>query len=258
MLVAGLLIDPRPASPSGSISFNPVTGTTAADGTASTSVTLGSDPGSIEVTATAPTLLPAPDGLISIFGRGLVPEGTSQQVGSGQLVNGHLPTGLDGVCVRVNSSYANILYVSPNQVNIQAPTKLPAGTANVQVVFHCATSFEIPSNSQTVPVQVAAPEFFYLSHRTNGGDPVAAFHATSGTPVTVQAPARAGEILSLFGTGFGLTNPPVQAGVIPDRATPLANPATVKDRRSNSVSLGRAVRRSGHFCRRVSTEYSRT
>ena len=41
------------------------------------------------------------------------------------------------------------------------------------------------------------------------------------------APARPGETISLFGTGFGATNPPLPAGKLVTTAAPLANTVQV-------------------------------
>ena len=248
------------ALPEGSASFQPVTTITAADGTASSNVTLGASPGSVVLTATVLTVLPAsisidvqarpsispggiiggalsptpvralsPNGLISIFGSGLAPAGISQQVGPGQLIDGHLlPFNLGGVCVRVNSSNAYMLYISPTQLNVQAPTNLSPGTGEVVVVRDCETPQQTSSSPLAVPIQVAAPEFFYLSHETGGTNAVAAFEAKNGNAVSSSAPAHPGDVLTVYGTGFGVTDPVVQAGVIPTQPAPLANSVTVR------------------------------
>lgn len=47
-------------------------------------------------------------------------------------------------------------------------------------------------------------------------------------PVTVPSrPARPGEFISLFGTGFGPTNPPVRSGEVFSGAAPLTDPGSL-------------------------------
>ncbi|HUA19054.1 MAG TPA: hypothetical protein VMB25_09945, partial [Bryobacteraceae bacterium] len=171
----------------------------------------------------------SPNGLITIFGQGLAPAGTSKQVGTSDLINGRLPFILAGVCIRFGSDYGYPLYVSPTQINAQVPSLASAsGNVEVQIVRNCTAAGETSSDPVPVPVQAAAPEFFYFSHPAGGPNPVAAFEATTGAAVTPSAPAYAGDVLTLYGTGFGLSNPPVDAGVLPDQAFQLANPVTIQ------------------------------
>jgi uncharacterized protein (TIGR03437 family) len=170
----------------------------------------------------------SPNGLISIFGSGLAPAGTSQNVGQAQLVDGHLPFNLGGVCVRVNSSNAYLLFVSPNQLNVQAPSNLSPGTGEVVVVRDCQMPEQTSSNPLAVPIQVTAPEFFYLSHESGGENEVAAFEDNSGKPVNAGTPAHPDDLVTLYGTGFGVSDPLIQAGVIPTQPASLANSVTVK------------------------------
>jgi len=249
------------AAPAASASFDPATANTAADGTASTIATLGPALGTTTITATVPGLPSAvlsltvsegpsgfavngvvgaglssppvqalsPNGLITIFGQGLAPAGTSKQVGTSDLINGRLPFILAGVCIRFGSDYGYPLYVSPTQINAQVPSLASAsGNVEVQIVRNCTAAGETSSDPVPVPVQAAAPEFFYFSHPAGGPNPVAAFEATTGAAVTPSAPAYAGDVLTLYGTGFGLSNPPVDAGVLPDQAFQLANPVTIQ------------------------------
>jgi uncharacterized protein (TIGR03437 family) len=72
-----------------------------------------------------------------------------------------------------------------------------------------------------------SPAFFMLS--AEGGKYLAAVH-TDGTYVgkpnlsagSVTRPAKPGDFILLFGTGFGQTNPPVPAGQAFPQASPLA------------------------------------
>ncbi|HEX5230209.1 MAG TPA: Ig-like domain-containing protein [Bryobacteraceae bacterium] len=242
------------ANPPDAASFAPVTVMTDQTGKASTIATLGWSAGSVVITArvlglaaaslpltiqagaqianngiagaglsSPPVTALSPNGLVSIFGTGFAPAGTSKQVGQADLVNGLLPTNLSGTCVLIGSSHAYMLYVSPNQINLQVPD-LMGSTANLQVVRNCGTSEQAPSAPISISLQAATPEFFYLSHHTSGTNQVAAFDAVTGVAIGTSNPARSGDIISLYGTGFGLTNPMVNAGVLPRPPLSLANP----------------------------------
>jgi uncharacterized protein (TIGR03437 family) len=70
-----------------------------------------------------------------------------------------------------------------------------------------------------MPAQVAtiAPAFFLLG---NTGYAVATH--PNGTAVGATTPARSGETIAFYGTGFGTTTPPVADGVLVTSALPLA------------------------------------
>ena len=132
-------------------------------------------------------------------------------------VNGALPTELDGVSVSVNGKPAYIGYVSPTQINLLLPAGTPVGTAQIQTVNN-----GLSSSMVTVQVQAVAPAFFTLD-----GTHIAATHAngtligaTATTPVA-KTPAKPGETIVLYGTGFGQTNPAILDGMLVTSASPL-------------------------------------
>jgi beta-glucosidase len=123
-----------------------------------------------------------------------------------------LPTSLDGTRVQVNGIDAAVSYVKPGQVNFLVPDRVNIGDGVVQV-------FSPPGASRAVTVQIAdaQPEFF------NDGRYVAAQHADYSL-VTATSPARPGETIVLWGTGFGQTWPPISTSVLPAVGAPLADP----------------------------------
>ena len=52
---------------------------------------------------------------------------------SDEIVNGNLPTSLDGVSVTIDGKPAFVYYISPTQINVQAPSDTAAGAVNVVV-----------------------------------------------------------------------------------------------------------------------------
>ena len=71
----------------------------------------------------------APGGLISIFGSNLAKLPADLSGWTGQ----QLPIALNGVKVTVGGMRAPLVYVSPNQINAQAPVELAAGVQTVMV-----------------------------------------------------------------------------------------------------------------------------
>jgi uncharacterized protein (TIGR03437 family) len=176
----------------------------------------------------------APGGLISIFGQNFAPAGTARAVTPADLQDGGVPTNLACTCVAVNQHLAPMVFVSPDQINVQAPT-LPAGNVPVAVIANCGAAAQAVSSPQTVAVQPSAPEFFYLTHTAGGPNPVAAINAITyaivgpagSLPGATVAPAKPGDFVSLYLTGLGLTDPAFPPGVLASQAAPLAQPVSI-------------------------------
>jgi uncharacterized protein (TIGR03437 family) len=135
--------------------------------------------------------------------------------------NGRLPTTLAGVSVTIGGKPAYIYYVSPSQINLIVPDVEP-GQARVVVRTSSGRSEEF-----TVTVSSHAPAFFPWP----GGQVVAtrqdfSYAARAGTfPALPTTQARPGEVLILWGTGFGPTTPPAPFGVqIPGDRTYSTSP----------------------------------
>src|SRR5947199_3143655 len=126
-----------------------------------------------------------------------------------EIVNGNLPTALDGVSVLINNKPAYEYYVSPTQINVQAPSDGSVGPVNVVVNNNGSIS-----PAMTAQMQTFAPAFFQYSDTTYAiatRFPDNALIANpSAIPGTVAA--KPNDVLILWGTGFGPTNPPVPAG----------------------------------------------
>lgn len=155
---------------------------------------------------------------ISIFGTNLSQSTYMWQ--ASDIVNGALPNSLQGVSVTVDGLPAYLDYVSPTQVNALVPDDDTLGPVPVQV-----TAGGVASNVVTVQKSLFAPAFL-----TFDGTHVAALHADYspiGAPNllagAVTTPARPGEIVLLYGVGFGPAQPPQPSGQLVTTATPLAN-----------------------------------
>lgn len=129
-----------------------------------------------------------------------------------------LPTSLDGVSVTINGEPAYIYYISPVQINLLTPADLPSsGQITVQV-----SDSTLTSNTVNVTPQAVAPSFFLF----DAAGHIAATHANGsliGTATSTPAgtPAAPGEVIVLYGNGFGATNPAVTNGQVLAGTAPL-------------------------------------
>jgi uncharacterized protein (TIGR03437 family) len=114
---------------------------------------------------------------------------------------------------------AYVAYISPTQINALASPDTPAGAVDVQVTTTLGTSARATGQSQA-----AAPSFFLWAGKyavaTRADYTLAAANGLFTGMAT--APAKPGEIIILWGTGFGVTNPAVPAGQQPRTDTVYA------------------------------------
>jgi uncharacterized protein (TIGR03437 family) len=179
----------------------------------------------------------SPNAIASVFGVNFAPAGTARSVSSADLVNGKLPTTLAGACVQVGGLPAPIFAVFAGQINFQVPA-VATGNGTVQVTSNCGASNSQTSNAEPVTIQATAPEFFYFATNSDGHNPIAALNAVSGVYVGAPGllagvsfvPAKPGDILTLFATGFGATNPAFGPGELPGTAAQVTA--------SFSISIG--------------------
>src|SRR3989442_4223779 len=59
---------------------------------------------------------------VTIQGANLANTNPGRTWRSDEIVNGNLPTALDGVSVTINNKPAYVYYISPTQINVQAPS----------------------------------------------------------------------------------------------------------------------------------------
>jgi uncharacterized protein (TIGR03437 family) len=127
--------------------------------------------------------------VISIFGFGLGPDTpVSATPGS----DGFFPNALAGVQVLVNGAAIPLLYVSAWQINAELPAPLTFSDAVVQVVNGSA---KLPNFRVSVDSSI-----FSLFLNPDGS--VAAINQ-DGTVNSPTNPAKAGTIVTIWGTGFG-------------------------------------------------------
>ncbi len=143
-----------------------------------------------------------PGSWVSIYGQNLA-SGTASWTGT-------YTTTLGGVGVTVNNKPAWLSYVSPGQINVEAPNDTATGTVTVAVTNASGTG------TSTVTLAPQAPSFLQLG---DGKHALGLVYPSSGVPVLLgpagnsgETPVQPGQTLVLYGVGFGPTNPPVTAG----------------------------------------------
>lgn len=183
--------------------------------------------------AGAPLSVPAvralsANAIVSVFGSNFAPAGTNRIVGSSDVVDGRIPTRFADTCVLVGSERAPIYAVFAGQINFQVPAVAATGEMEVRVVRGCDTATAETSAPERVAVRAATPEFFYFQQTASGVNPVAAANALTGQPVGgTFTPAKAGDVITVYGTGFGPTTPALAAGQIPEGIARVEAPARV-------------------------------
>jgi uncharacterized protein (TIGR03437 family) len=125
------------------------------------------------------------------------------------IVNGKLPAALDGVTVTIGGKPAYLYYVSPNQINLLAPD-IPAGSVQVAVTTAAGTNATFTATSaQYGPAFFSWPGTQAVATRQDFS-----FAVKNGTfDGVTTVPAKPGDVIILWGTGFGPTSPATPVGV---------------------------------------------
>jgi minor extracellular serine protease Vpr len=148
----------------------------------------------------------APGSLITIFGQAL-----SDAMQAAGVVP--LPLSLSGVSISFDvpernlSVPARVLFVSPGQVNVQVPWELHGLNSALMKV----SIGDISTSLYTVPLAPHSPAFFEISDPASTRRIVAALDAGNAL-ITEASAAQRGQIIQLFGNGFGPVNNPPATG----------------------------------------------
>ncbi|HUJ49435.1 MAG TPA: S8 family serine peptidase [Bryobacteraceae bacterium] len=155
----------------------------------------------------------APGSYISIFG-------TNLSAGTDEATTPILPLTIDFVTVSFDVPSAqlslpgHLIFVSPNQVNVQVPWELQ-GQSSVQMKVTQGDGFGLAfGNVVTVPLANYSPAFF------EGGGQVAALDSKANV-ITSSNPAMAGQSIQIYANALGpVTNQPASGDPAP--SSPLA------------------------------------
>ena len=130
----------------------------------------------------------APGSVVSIYGASLVPATTVAQ-------GTPLPQTLGNATVHIGDRLMALFFVSPTQINLQLPDDVPPGnltlTVSTQGQPDVQAAFTVVQDAPGLFPQAAGTQSF-----------ATAFHE-DGSAVTTGSPAMKGELLTVYGTGFG-------------------------------------------------------
>ena len=144
---------------------------------------------------------------------------------------GNFPTAIDNVRVTIDGLPASMNFISANQINVQAPLLTRTGMVPVVVTTPAGTSEMVMVN-----VLREAPGLFLFTQTPTRFPAVVRatdgrFIAPAGLfPGLTTEPAKPGDIVLLFGTGFGPTTPAVVPGRVFSGAAPLTDAASLQVR----------------------------
>jgi uncharacterized protein (TIGR03437 family) len=135
--------------------------------------------------------------MISIFGGHLA---TTSAVAA----DGLLPQTLAGVVARAGDRLLPLIYVSPTQINAQLPDDMPIGdqimTVSPPGQSDIRAAFKVVRNAPGLfPVMVVDQAYAMAIHE-------------DGSPITTDNPAKRGELITVYGTGFGPADHPRPLG----------------------------------------------
>jgi uncharacterized protein (TIGR03437 family) len=135
--------------------------------------------------------------------------------------NPPLPQTLGGATVSVGDRLLPLFFVSPTQINLQLPDDIPLGpqalTVSAQGQPDVQAAFTVVRDAPGLFQQAVGDQAFALAVHPDG------------SPVNSASPAQQGELLTVYGTGFGPANPARPEG-FPVPADPpclIVDPVTV-------------------------------
>jgi len=258
--VAGATVNFAVTSGSGRVSA--AVSTTGADGVAGVTLTVGPDAGPVTVTATAAgTNLPpvtftatgtgapvtcrlpqpavtsvrsagdfggsatfASGSWLEIKGSNL---SATTRSWTGDDFNGAAaPSALDDVTVTINGKRAFVGYISPGQINVQAPGDSATGPVDVTVATSACSAATVQAQKAATAGGLLAPSAFNI-----GGKQYTAALFADGyfvgdaglLPGVAFRPAAPGSNITLYGIGFGDVTPAIAPGAIVSSANNVPN-----------------------------------
>lgn len=143
----------------------------------------------------------SPNTIATLYGTGLA---FATRAITGDDIRGNvLPTTLPntGVRIFIAGLATHLYYVSPTQINFLTPSNLTPGTYDLELILDArrGPAVKVTLAGESPELFVGAPGF------------VAATFPDGGA-ITAERPARPGDVVVMYGTGFGRTNPDLPAG----------------------------------------------
>ena len=161
----------------------------------------------------------APGTWIEIYGTNL--SSTTREWAGGDFNGTTAPTSLDGVSVTIAGKPAFIRFISPGQINAQVPDGI--GTGVVQLVVTSGSTSSDPIN---VTATDALPGLL-APFNSGGKNYVAGLQGSTIVGSPGFAGVKPGDVVTMYGIGFGATNPAISAGKITADLNSVAAPLRI-------------------------------
>jgi uncharacterized protein (TIGR03437 family) len=148
----------------------------------------------------------APGTIVEVYGTGLA----SSTATPGMLP---LPNIFNGTIVVIGGFQVPLYYLSDGQIDAEVAVDLPANQQHA-IVVSANGALTLPDQIDVVPVQLGVAAY--------GDGHVIAQHGADFSYVTASSPAKPGEVLVIYLSGMGPTNPAVKSGDPAPGLEPLA------------------------------------
>ena len=172
----------------------------------------------------------APGSWIEIYGDNLF-SGAAAQWTLAQFNNNVAPNSLSNVTVSVGGTAAFIDFVSPNQVNALVPSNAPTGPTTITLTNSIGTTDSYPIYVNATQPGLLAPSTFSINGKQYAGalfpDNQTFALPQNAIPGVPSRPAQAGDVLTLYGVGFGPVSGGFTAGTLVTAANSLTTPLQV-------------------------------
>jgi uncharacterized protein (TIGR03437 family) len=165
--------------------------------------------GVVNAASFAPGAPLPPGGIVSVFGLNMA-------TSSGGAATVPLPLTLSGASLSIGGINAPLFYSSAAQINAQIPYNLPVNSRPQVIVSQNGA----PTVPEPIVVAAAAPGIFAINQQGTGQG---AILNAQNVLVNASEPAAAGDVVQVFATGLGATNPAVATGAAAPASPPLAN-----------------------------------
>jgi uncharacterized protein (TIGR03437 family) len=147
------------------------------------------------------------------------------------------PTSLDGTNVSINNKNAYVYYISPTQIDVQAPDDSTTGNVPIAVTNCAGTSNSMSVAKTTLAAGMQAPASFLV----NGTQYMVGLildstlplgyafvgNASLSSPPYYYRPANPGQNIVAYGLGFGPVTPANPSGTITTASNSIASPITI-------------------------------
>jgi uncharacterized protein (TIGR03437 family) len=151
------------------------------------------------------------------------------------------PTSLDGISASIDGKPAYVWYLSPGQINVQAPEDATLGNVAITVTNCKATSSPIMFTKRALAPGLLAPSSFAFSGTqyavaTFASDGAYVLNTSLGSTLGVNSrPAKPGDLIIAYGIGFGDVTPSILPGAMAEQINSLNNPVTLSFGSTNAT-----------------------